>query len=424
MVSRALTASGPSERLRTMANRVFRQELYGLVWSTPMKTLAKRLGISDVGLKKTCSRAWIPTPNRGHWAKIAAGKKTTQIPLPLRPPGMDDEIWVARGSNYWYPAISDEELRGPLPSPPEFPEPIEAVRERIAEAVQQITVSPKRTFWHPVIDQLLKEDENRRAQQRVAAYPMPWNARLFDSPLERRRLRILNSLFFAVAKMNGRATIVRNEPRGTEPSSVLVNFFEQHVRFTLEPLARPRHRGQVAVNQPRSPEESKLFLSIAHSDGIEGSDLTWRDTDDGKIEAHATEIVVEIILSAERQYRAGRLRQYEWRVKRKADLEEDDRKRTIEAERVERARQARIMQARVNRLLKDAAAFQQASEIREYVATMRTLQHAEALTTAEDFDRWAEWALAQADRIDPTKNKTFLASMRDSGDGEDGAEKT
>ncbi len=406
-----------------MANRVLRQELYDLVWSTPMKTLATRFGISGVGLKKTCSRAWIPTPDRGHWAKIAAGKKTTQIPLPLRPPGMDDEVSVARGSNYWYPPVSDEELRGPLPSPPEFPEPIEAVRERIAKAVEQLTVSPKPKLWHPVIDQLLKEDENRRAQQRVAVYPMQWNAPLFDSPIERRRLRILNSLFFAVAKMNGRATIGRNEPRGNEPSSVLVNFFEQHVRFTLEPLARPRHRGQVAVNQSRSPEESKLFLSIAHSDGIEGSDLTWRDTDDSKIEAHATEIAVEIILSAERRYRAGRLRQYEWRIKRKADLEEEDRKRKIEAERAERARQARIMQERVNRLLKDAAAFQQASDIRKYVATMRTLQHAESLTTPDDFDRWAEWALAQADRIDPARNKTFLSSRRDSGDGEDGSGK-
>jgi hypothetical protein len=31
-----------------------RQELYDLVWSTPMVKLAKEFGLSDVGLRKTC----------------------------------------------------------------------------------------------------------------------------------------------------------------------------------------------------------------------------------------------------------------------------------------------------------------------------------------------------------------------------------
>ncbi len=55
-----------------------RQELYDLVWSTPMTKLAQGFGISDVGLAKICDRHRVPTPPRGYWAKKEAGKKVKQ----------------------------------------------------------------------------------------------------------------------------------------------------------------------------------------------------------------------------------------------------------------------------------------------------------------------------------------------------------
>src|SRR5579862_2060904 len=191
----------------TMAKHLSRQELYDLVWSTPMKTLAAQFGLSDVGLKKICARATIPTPDRGYWAKREAGKETIQVALPKREPGMSDEVVVARGINYWHHNWTEDELLGPLPSPPKFPESIESVRERIAKVIGIVTVPQKVKGWHPTIDQLLKEDERRREQQRFAVYPTSLNAPQYDSPLERRRLRIFNSLFFAVGRMNGKPTI-------------------------------------------------------------------------------------------------------------------------------------------------------------------------------------------------------------------------
>jgi hypothetical protein len=55
-----------------------RQELYDLVWSTPMTKLAETFGISDVGLAKICDRHRVPTPPRGYWAKKEAGHKVKQ----------------------------------------------------------------------------------------------------------------------------------------------------------------------------------------------------------------------------------------------------------------------------------------------------------------------------------------------------------
>ncbi|MGC2109481.1 MAG: hypothetical protein WA655_08180 [Candidatus Korobacteraceae bacterium] len=60
---------------------------------------------------------------------------------------------------------------------------------------------------------LLKEDDKRREKQLNDLYPMSWEKPLFDSPFESRRHRILNSLFFAVAKMNGKSSVHGREAR-------------------------------------------------------------------------------------------------------------------------------------------------------------------------------------------------------------------
>ena len=51
-----------------------RQALYDLAWSTPMSTLAKDFGISDVALAKRCRAVDVPVPPRGYWARKAAGQ--------------------------------------------------------------------------------------------------------------------------------------------------------------------------------------------------------------------------------------------------------------------------------------------------------------------------------------------------------------
>jgi integrase len=70
--------AGRREQLHTFK----REALYELVWSESTRTLSKRLGISDVGLAKACRRANIPTPDRGYWARVAAGQPCGKIALP------------------------------------------------------------------------------------------------------------------------------------------------------------------------------------------------------------------------------------------------------------------------------------------------------------------------------------------------------
>src|SRR5437660_333246 len=123
------------------AKQLSRQELYDLVWSEPMTAVAARHGISDVAVKKKCAKAGIPTPDRGYWAKKEAGKPTIHSPLPKRSPGQDDNIVISAEDRYEYSRYDESDLLGPLPSPPEFPEPIETVREEVRTIVGKLVVA-------------------------------------------------------------------------------------------------------------------------------------------------------------------------------------------------------------------------------------------------------------------------------------------
>jgi hypothetical protein len=65
------------------------------------------------------------------------------------------------------------------------------VRARIAEIVGHVAVRYKVRTWHPTIERLIKEDEKRRDRRLADPYPMSRDNSLFETPVERRRLRIL-----------------------------------------------------------------------------------------------------------------------------------------------------------------------------------------------------------------------------------------
>ena len=62
--------------------RLTRAELYEKVWATPVRTIAKEFGMSDVGLAKICRKHDIPIPPLGYWRKTETGHKTAPSPLP------------------------------------------------------------------------------------------------------------------------------------------------------------------------------------------------------------------------------------------------------------------------------------------------------------------------------------------------------
>ncbi len=68
-----------------MGHQFTRRQLYAMVWSDPVKVVAARLGVSDVGLAKACHAYAIPIPPRGYWARLRAGRAVERRAL-LRDP--------------------------------------------------------------------------------------------------------------------------------------------------------------------------------------------------------------------------------------------------------------------------------------------------------------------------------------------------
>lgn len=149
-------------------------------------------------------------------------------------------------------------------------------------------------------------------------------------------------------------------------------------------------------------------FDILVSCGSEQARNSWSDVENGRIERQLRAITVEIIVAGEIKYRESVRSNYNWKVQRKAQLEEDTRRREAEPERQEREGRARIEKERVERLFNDANAFKQANEIRAYVETVRaSILAFQGPIEDTGLDSWCAWANAEADRLDPTKSRRF-----------------
>lgn len=76
-----------------------RQELYDLVWSSPIRTIASKYAITEHEIKVACNKYNIPTPLTGHWSKLEFGKQVTVIPLPVSVDINQEIIFKAKVDN-------------------------------------------------------------------------------------------------------------------------------------------------------------------------------------------------------------------------------------------------------------------------------------------------------------------------------------
>jgi hypothetical protein len=75
------------ERHPNGSTTVSRDDLYTLVWTEAMTTVAARFGVSANYLARVCEYLNVPHPNRGYWAKLTVGKAAKRPPLPAARPG-------------------------------------------------------------------------------------------------------------------------------------------------------------------------------------------------------------------------------------------------------------------------------------------------------------------------------------------------
>lgn len=365
-----------------------RQRLHDLVWSGPMRDVAKKVGLSDNGLRKHCVKAFVPLPPQGHWNKVHAGQKVKTIPLPPRPPGVSDTVSIGQ----WDYRREETRLKEVEPVAPTFDETIENLRARVARNLGMVVASKNLSPPHAAFRRQV-EDEARRAAQ------SSWHTSMFDSPLEKRRLRILQGLFYGLSRLDCAVSV-----HGPEVRTIYIAVGEQRVQIGLDRAPAPRRS-----TDGKQLERLKLSITGRHHDGER---ISWTDSDEQPLEAQLSTIATEIIVAGELQYREYQVWLYEDAIRRRKLMKQEAIRRQIELEKAERERLIRLEAARLKRLTDSAEDYRRSQSIRAFVTSIVNTTNETA--DPERVRRWKEWALLQADKLDPIATGRIWEDVNDS----------
>lgn len=387
--------------------RFTRKELYDLVWSEPVKTLATKFELSDVGLAKACRRYNIPRPPRGYWAKLRAGKTVEQLPLPARGLGMLDDVEIGGDRGYYSrPLLSEEEVLVAEISPPVFERGIDELEQEVRSQVGRVSIPRSLQKPHRFIRRLLDADEARAAKIANERFSFSWDQPKFEAPFEKRRLRVINGVYNALERLGAKPHAPNKDGRGL---SVQIN--NQRIFLWVDDAAK-KVKEDVSQHDPIRNPSGRLKFALPDWRAEGGARKVWEDTKDSKVENHAADIVAEVLLAAECQYREACESHIIWLTGRKTEITERRSQEKEEAERNERERLEQMEQDRIDSLLADATALQQAHTIRRYVKEVEKRADGDAdVSSQAPIKQWAAWARAQADRIDPVISDKYLGFM-------------
>ena len=369
------------------STRISRAELYEQVWSVPMVKLAKRYGLSDVGLAKICKKYRIPRPPRGYWARKYAGIKDKRIPLP---DGDADQIIEISSSpfNSCQGMVREVALK-------------EISSER--EKEKQIVVPQSLRNPHPLV----------RQSTAILETLVPNSIGLLEPPKERcldicvsrktlrRALRIMDAL---IKGLEERGYAVSFSAGSTEVSvlemPVGFGIKEQLATRKTEPkdhdLKGHYHFGHSRLIEERVPS-GDLCLTI-HYPGW-GVRQNWRDKSSRRLEDSLNSFVTGLVRVAAHK-RERICRQEEEERKRREWLQRQEEEKRILAERRRRIQEE---QDRVSKLIQDAENWHKSRIIREYIVAVKEMISDGKCPFHPDgnLDDWLRWARAQADRLDP-----------------------
>lgn len=398
-----------------MEHQFSRKEFFDLMWSKPIKDIAPTFEMSDVGLAKICRANGIPLPGRGYWAKLQAGKAVPAAQLPPRGLGMSETIRV--GHDRWQERDETDErlMAEEIPPAPDFPESLESLTKRVTKLVGKVAYVRDLNRTHGAIARLLADDAKRIEKLKAMTYPSSWDQPYFVSPYERQRLKLVNSIFLALAKLDMVGSV-----QGRNPSEFSIRVVGgTTLTFRLDaPKTKQQREDWRQTSDARRPTTDPLQLSIhSQSERLGGMRIVWDDSRQVPIEDALQEIVIALVVAIEMQIRTVELQHHAWRVEHKAKLIEDARKRDEEAKRKERLRQQRLERARIEHLLDDAMSWRLANDLRTYIHAVQTANKTRSEPLPDDeMEQWAVWALAQVERIDPIQSRSFLSPVEDPGE--------
>ncbi len=361
-----------------------RNQLYAEVWKTPMLTLSKRYGLSDVGLRKICKRLKVPVPKVGHWQRVKFGKMVSQPRLPAIALKDLAQVEVAVRERL----IADEETERTI---------AECIsREKRPDV--KIVVGPSLYDPHPLVSHTLKvlskvepDDMGWIKPRGVAALDLAVGKGNVD-----RALRIFDSLIKAIEKRGG--TIVpelnpyKSSCRQRDSISWIVWMGERIQFRILEALTTVKEKSRFFSDTYRTRFQPKgqLVLRIETST-TEGCRRTWSDRSSGGLEEKLNEFLIGVLAVIREKKAEGII------LAKQAAIERERRRVREEEEKARREEEARIQD-----LENLVEAWHKSERVRAFLRAMKEMVIARdgEIAPESERDRMFQWAEGYADSID------------------------
>jgi hypothetical protein len=358
-----------------------REELYALVWASPMTKAAASLGLSDVGLRKICTRHDIPVPGRGYWRRLETATAVKRTLLPSRKNA---------------PQIRIEMKIEPPPIENKDQDRLESRLAFEAASENRIVVHPGLVRLHPIAREvgsvLRKGRPDDYGCVRCVAVSLPY-VRVPPGSIDRAVL-VLDALLKA---FDARGFPLADGKGTSWDASARVLIEGEAIEFAIEESARRQHHKPTAeelahvkrwgyASHPLYDFTPSGILSIKRASYY---GTVWKDLAKRKVEDRLNEVIVGLIKAAFDQRQ------------RKREAEELERKRQERAARREALRRRRQEEEKaVAQLEADASAWVRARDVRAYLDQLAKSKSPK-FSSADEQANWVAWARRYADWLDP-----------------------
>ncbi len=351
--------------------KVLRKDLYNEVWSQPMRKLAKKYNLSDVGLAKVCRKHSIPVPGLGYWRKLETGHKVVK--------GL---LFATNG-----PDIITIHAK-PKPPTPVTPIPIKPISE--------VPLSTSLANPHPVVKEAMTYYRSAKEEwekgHRLSGTKDCIHLHVTKGLLHR-ALLIADSLFKELARRN--CIDLDAYAHGAFISGEKVSFV---IEEPYKIIKKKNPKGSYSEYSEEYPASGLLRLVIyLQKRWSRERSCTWCDGKKRKLEDMLGEIVNKIESVGEEEARRVCERKIQEAEEQKI---KEIRRRQYESALYEYEKE----KAKVDKLLHETRSWMRSNEIRGYLKSLREAYG--VIEPGSEFEEWLKWAYNQADRFDPTKKDT------------------
>ena len=362
-----------------------------------MTHVAKDLGISDVMLGKMCKEQLVPKPPRGYWANLGSDKKRVVYVRPKLP----DLFQKKNDFNQW--VLDDYKLRESLRTdkfdpddlsdpvrepPPPFMETLPQFRERMSGVMPVLPNMEALKVMHPLIRTINEADlqlEEAHKKDRWAPSPQ------FRTLQGRQQLRLFN-VFVSCFQVLGFEPSVR----GRKYLVFSARVFDQPKKFNV--FLKNYNPSAAEMRRFKTTKRTTYCFAWTEDDEEVTRSKNYYEFEELSAETVKT-VVLDLLVKREEGYRRSVFFEHSYNVRARNEAIEMKQRRADKLVELREQAEVQLIETRTKLLKQAIERMQYADQIRNLINAVK--EKSSNQVVSKELDRWAAWAVEQAEAIDP-----------------------